>query len=440
MRILIISPEPWRKDNSFGNTYSSIFGQLEQVEIAHVYLLDGQPDLEPNVVAYYHIPESDVTKSLFRFGKKRVGYRANPQFAPEQPQADPTETSSPFYKRVLSFGKRKHWPILFFFRELVWKYGRVNYKGLMDFVNDFKPDLFFMPYYNVYYTNRLALYVKERLDVPMVMEMGMDHYTLKRVSWNPVFWIDRFVKRAMIRQLAGQSEMMFVISRKLKEELEEKLHLPCRILYKTPDTSRACQKYEGPKGTVRFLFTGNIYANRWKTLAMLAQELQRQDFGHLDIYTATPISASMRRALMIEGYSEIHPSVSQDKVIELQNSADVLVHAEAFDKANKLLVRCAISTKIMDYLSVGRCILAIGPDDISSIEYLSEHDLALIASSAGSLSDVISRLKQQPSIISHYSAQGVTYTKVSLDAQTMGRELFDDLQGVINHYHGKRQT
>lgn len=439
MRILILSNYPWKNNNSFGNTYSSIFKNVPNIEIAHIYMFDGNPDYQPNITRYYQILERDVMKSVFK-RSMRVGRQVYVDSSkPEQEDKLPVEKKATAgYGNLLSFGKRHHWQVLFWARELAWKFGKINYEGLMEFVNDFKPDIFFLPYSNVFYTNRLALYIKAHYDFPMVMEMAMDHYTLNRVSWSPFFWLDRFGKRRQIRQLVKQSEMMFVISKKLKEEIESHLNIPCRVLYKTPDKDRAAEPYNANQGTVRFLFTGNILSNRWKSLALLVKALKSQNFGHLDVYTANPISKAIDKALNVEGYSTIHPPVSQNEVIKLQNEADVLVHTEAFDRYNKSLVRCAISTKIMDYLSVGRCILAIGPSDISSIEYLSENTVALTANSEEELVDVIKRMKQDPSVISAYALRARDYSNSHLNAEQMRAELHDDLQKVIEKYYIKK--
>lgn len=438
MRILILSNYPWKNNNSFGNTYSSIFKNVPDIEIAHIYMFDGNPDYQPNITRYYQILERDVMKSVFKRSMKVGRQLYIDSSMPEQEDKLPVEKKATAgYGNLLSFGKRHHWQVLFWARELAWKLGKINYEGLMEFVNDFKPDIFFLPYSNVFYTNRLALYIKAHYNFPMVMEMAMDHYTLNRVSWSPFFWLDRFGKRRQIRQLVKQSEMMFVISKKLKEEIENHLNIPCRVLYKTPDKDRAAEPYKANNGTVRFLFTGNILSNRWKSLAMLVKALKSQNFGHLDVYTANPISKAIDKALNVEGYSTIHPPVSQNEVIKLQNEADVLVHAEAFDRYNKSLVRCAISTKIMDYLSVGRCILAIGPSDISSIEYLSENIVALTANSEDELVDVIKRMKQDPSIISAYALRARDYSNSHLNAEQMRAELLDDLQKVIDGYKKK---
>lgn len=432
----MLSQYPWNKENSFGNTYSSIFGKLDNVEIAHVYLMSGKPDYEPVVKKYYSISENAVISSFIKRDKKHaIGKEVYIDNQEVSDKSQSTRKERAWYEKVLSLGKRKHWRWMFWLRELAWKYGNINYEGLIDFVHDFKPDLFFLPYSQIFYTNRLALYIKAKTDIPMVMEMAMDHYSLKRVSYSPLFWIDRFAKRRMIRKLAGQSEKMYVISKKLKDELENSLGIPCRVLYKTPDTDRAAAPYKGAGKDVKFLFTGNIYSNRWKSLAMLAEVLKKKEFGKLDIYTATPITSAIKKSLDIEGCSELHPPVSQEEVIRLQNEADVLVHVEAFDKYNKSLVRCAISTKIMDYLSVGRCILAIGPADISSIEYLSDNNVALIADSEKELENVIDRMQRSPSVIAEYAQSSKDYTNTYLDATRIRQDFYDDLQEVIEKYN-----
>ena len=435
MRILILSNYPWKNNNSFGNTYSSIFSGVHDTEIAHIYMYSGIPDSVPNVTRYYQILERDVMKSVFK-RSMRVGKRVaiDREVNVLERETNRTKESNTSYSKLLSFGRKHHWHLLLWARELAWKYGMVDFDGLMAFVRDFNPDIFFLPFSNVFFTNRLALYIKDHYDVPMVMEMAMDHYSLHRISFNPLFWIDRFAKRRMIRKVAKKSEHIFVVSTRLKQLLEKDLGIPCTVLYKTPDSNRSIKPYVFSDATVSFLFTGNIFSNRWKSLAMLAKELKKHGFGHLSVYTASPITRSIKRALEVEGYSNVYPAVSQMEVIKLQNEADVLVHAEGFDEYNKSLVRCAISTKIMDYLSVGRCILAIGPPDIASIEYLSENNVALIAKNEEELSRIITLIQRNRQVIEEYAKKGLEYSKVFLSAPQMRQQLYDKLESIITNY------
>lgn len=438
MRILMLSQYPWKKDNSFGNTYSSIFGKIDNIEIAHIYLMAGMPDKEDVISCYYQIPENEVVKSCLKPWKKSIGagHVVRIEDKEKEYREDKIkEKSENIYGKLLGFGKCHHWSLMFFARELAWKYGKVNYDGMMSFIEEFKPDIFFLPFSNLYYTNRLAMYIKKHYDIPMVMEMAMNHYSLKRVSYSPFFWVDRFGKRAMIRKLAKKSEKIYVISKRLKDELESSLNRPCEILYKIPDETRASIPYGGAHNPIRYLFTGNIYANRWKSLNLLAEAIKESKAGVLDIYTANPITKSVDKALNVEGVSKIHGPVSQEKVIQLQNDADVLVHAEAFDITNKLLVRCAISTKIMDYLSVGRSILAIGPSDIASIEYLNDNNLALTADSKDKLIILVKSIYSNPNILMDYSKRGSEYISSQLNAKELRYRLYNSLNEVITSYN-----
>lgn len=235
----------------------------------------------------------------------------------------------------------------------------------------------------------------------------------------------------MIRKLAQKTEKIYVISQRLKDELEGSLNIPCEVLYKIPDETRESVPYRNVNNPIHFLYTGNIYSNRWKSLKLLADALKETKAGVLDIYTANPITSEISKALNIEGVSVIHKPVSQDKVIELQNEADVLVHVEAFDKANKLLVRCAISTKIMDYLSVGRSILAIGPADIASIDYLKDNDLALIVNQKDDIVKLVQEIKNNPQILIDYAKRGREFVNNHLNAKELRESLFNSLNTVI---------
>ena len=164
------------------------------------------------------------------------------------------------------------------------------------------------------------------------------------------------------------------------------------------------------------------------------KELKNNKLGCLDVYTASPISNSMKKALDVEGVSKLHNPVSQNEIIRLQSEADVLVHAEAFDLFNKLLVRCAISTKIMDYLSSGKCILAIGPHNIASMEYLQDNNLAVTANSVSELSEKVNTLLNNPQLIREYAERTSEFVRKNLNPVELRKSLYNDLKHIIDNY------
>ena len=432
MRILIVSDSPWRKDNSFGNTYSNRFSRIPEIEIAHIYTIAGDPEPDSNTLAFYQIPEGLVLKSVIKRSVEPAGRVVRPNTTGSVGETtDESPKPSSWYSKLVSFGKRHHWMSMFIARETGWRLGRIDWDGLLQFAKGFKPDLVFLPIFYTYYTNRIGLYLKRELGIPMVLEISMDYYTFKRFSLNPLFWIDRIFKRRMMRRLTNEASLMYVISDKLKIEYEKQFSLPIKILYKVPDPSRYSSPYKQIDAEkLQFLYTGNLYANRWKSLALLVDELKKTNLGYLDIYTATPINSKMSSALNVEGVSEIHPPVSQDDVVRLQNKADVLVHVESFDLANRLLVRYAISTKVMDYLNAKRCILAIGPSDVASVEYLRNNDIALVASGKEALSEIIMSMKEDESLVQKYANRSSDYVQSELDPEVINRGLLSDLKRI----------
>lgn len=434
MRILIISRSPWRLDNSFGNTYSSIFRDMKNIEIANIYLADGIPEYEPNVTAYYQVSEKRLMSSLKHpFAKDKVGNAVKINST----QSDDISEKRESYDAMLSVGKKRRWPILFLGREFLWKFGKIDYEGMSRFVADFHPDIIFLPYYYAAYVFRVALYLQKKFNLPMTGEAALDIYSLKQLSVDPFYWINRFYVRNWIRKAARHSALLYLISEKMRKDYTKYLKLPCKVLYKIPDFSRQQSEYTELHSPLKYLYTGNIGANRWKTLSLLAKSIQLSGTGHLDIYSPTPITSAIEKSLVIDGFSELHSPVTQDEVKELQNNADVLVHVESFDLANKMLVRYSISTKIMDYLCVGRTILAIGPSDIASIDYLKSNNAALVATSKKEIDEIVSMIKNNPEIIIDYSQKGLSFARTQMNSEEMKQALYNDLAQIIDEQKKK---
>lgn len=80
-------------------------------------------------------------------------------------------------------------------------------------------------------------------------------------------------------------------------------------------------------------------------------------------------------------YCTIHPPIPQSKALELQKKADILLFLEDVDGPDAKVARLSFSTKLTDYLSTGKCILAIGNKETAPMEYLSKNHAAIVAES-----------------------------------------------------------
>ena len=78
-----------------------------------------------------------------------------------------------------------------------------------------------------------------------------------------------------------------------------------------------------------------------------------------------------------------------DKIHEVYEKADILVHTEVENPTGNRFFKYSISTKIPEYLATGKNILFYGPKDIGLYQYLQTNNVASCASNINELSDAV---------------------------------------------------
>lgn len=80
----------------------------------------------------------------------------------------------------------------------------------------------------------------------------------------------------------------------------------------------------------------------------------------------------------------------------------MVIFAEALEGKEANAAKLSFSTKITDYISNGKCVLAIGKDYIAPIDYFQRNDSALIAHSKDEILRQIKRIVENPNIVDEY--------------------------------------
>ncbi|MEA5015881.1 MAG: hypothetical protein VB099_15105 [Candidatus Limiplasma sp.] len=423
MNILVLSRTPWRNDNSFGNTFTDIFQQDGLYHIIHVYCGSGHPNSTlPKKI--FKIDEGLVAKSILRrhipTGQTVTAGQGN----------RPESTAN----QAISHVKRHKWQILYWMQELVWLLGKWKTEDLVSFLENADIDLIFQPIYPSFYMNRISRFMKNYTQKPMVCFTADDAYTLKQFSLSPLFWIDRLLKRRAIRKTILSSELLYVISEAQKKEYEKIFNKPCKILTKQKDFSGLPRLKTAFHSPMRLVYAGNIGIGRWRTLGCLAQEIEkvnaRETRMELFIYTGTPITKSIRKALSGKG-THLSKPVPASEIAQIQSDADILIHAEGFRFGEGLRVRHSFSTKIVDYLAAGRCILALGRKNTASIEHLKKNNAALLAQSKAEIPSVLQRILKDRAILNTTAQNGWLCGQRYHNASALRKMLLEDLHAVV---------
>jgi len=123
--------------------------------------------------------------------------------------------------------------------------------------------------------------------------------------------------------------------------------------------------------------------------------------------------------------------VSYEKIPQIQEDADILVHVESMDLKERLEVRHSFSTKLVDYFYRSRCIFAVGTPDVASIEYLIKNDAALVATNVVEIKNQLNRIINNPSIINEYAIKAWECGKKNHQIHEIQNRLYNDLKSLV---------
>lgn len=401
MKKILTSTIPAWSQSTGANTFAAILEDIKGIDVANIYVRANLPDSKV-CSRYFQILESNVIKSIFN-RKIQTGKEVAHSTTIENSEDSELKSERKCYAY---FSKNRN-PIFLWGRELLWKFGRWNSKDLDNFLTDFNPDIFFFPIESYIYFNRLNSYIIQKCKPKMVIGfLWDDNFTYKQKRSLP-YYINRYFTRKSVRKLVKQCDEVFTICPKMKTECDATFHINSTIITKPIRGSEKNLYSRNKKNPIRLIYTGSLIIGRDKSLIALAnavKEINKEgQRALLDIYTNTSLKDDVYEKLNIPGCCQIKGSIPQSQVFEEQEKSDILVFVESFE--NKT-ARLSFSTKITDYLSSNRCILAIGPNDISSMEYFKEEDAAVCCNSEISILPALQSLIDNPKLIEKYAEKG----------------------------------
>lgn len=425
-RVLVVGINAWREDGT-AHTLMDIFRCWDPDRLALIYT---RADLPYTAVCnhYFRISESSVLRSIFRRHEAAGERVCNTAAAANATQAHAEH-------RRYARAHKLHSDLLPLLREAVWKLGRWKSKALREFIAGFNPDIIFLPIYPTAYMGRIQRYVSRLTGKPTVCYLADDNYSYDSCS-NIWKYLHRLWLRHHVGPIARACRQMFVIVDKEKEDTDRRFGTDSIILTKGIDFSGRTYRGHVPGKTIRFVYTGNLLIGRDKTLAMLADVINRTvgssgATAELYIYSQTEPSGAIL-ARLNRGNSHFCGRISRDDVQRVQQRADVVVFAEALAGKEANAAKLSFSTKITDYLANGKCILAIGRPYIAPVDYFRRNDAAVIATSEQEIESCVKAIVGNPGIIDAYGRKAFATAQRNHDRKMLDRRFVDAMMQVCS--------
>ncbi len=378
-KILIISHNPLSQVNNNGKTLVSIFEGIPEDNIYQIYLNSDIPDHCGNF-HYLQINEKQILRSIVK--------RKNLCCQEIKPNSENISVAT---IKVNSFGIH----VKRLLREYIWKTNLWKAR-LGEWLSDKQIDVVFFMAGDGLFAYDVYSFVLEHLSCKGCL-FFTDDYILGKSSYSPVAAYRQFLLKQKIRKTLAITKELYVISDEMKKAYFELFDIEGYVVRNFSVERKLesiTEKTKDTPGCIDIIYAGGLHYDRWKVLAEISNVLRRiNDSGkvkcHLKIYSAQRISDKIIGTLTLEGVSEFCGKASAKEIADLYANADVLLHVESFEKKAIASTKYSFSTKIPEYLSAGKCILAVGPSEVASIKYLAE--FACVISDSAELFNVLTR-------------------------------------------------
>lgn len=392
-KILVVCNNSFSSTRNMGKTLESLF-------------LDYPCDLLYQLYFYPELPDTNVCKQYYRITdndilKRREGICLS--LGDGLPSTTISENQVSYSRFVNAF---KNFDLVRLMRELIWVFGRWNTKGLVEWIGKIKPDVVFFCAGDSLFGYRITKAIKGKYS-PVLVTFITDDYILPRKKISPFWWIRRNLVFNRMRDMVKESKILITISDKMRKKYEEIFNKSSIVAMNISGSKLEVDVGKGSDEKVIFIYAGGVHFKRYKTLRLLAMAIQKYNMSNkrnkaeLRIYSNQKIEDKILRKIVVEGASSFEGSLSSEELKVALNKCSFPVHVESFDKHAIECTRLSVSTKIPEYLSLGKPIVAIGPSEVASMEFLKTAALCITEPSLlpGAISSLIENKELQQQLI-----------------------------------------
>ena len=387
MRVLVISNNSFSKTENNGKTLCSIFSGFEPDDLAQLYLgIDENPN-EDCCNNYYRVTVVDILRAMFN----RIPTTTNSHNDLISSIKNNKKTKVPWYCR-----KIYKWN---FVREHVWTSKTWDSPDLERWIEEFRPQAIFTMLSSILYVHKIAIRLSERYNIPMFVYFTDDYY-LNSTKKGLKGLVRLRILRKQYKETIAKAHTAYAIGEKMQKTYSTIFSKPFGILGNAIDVDK--YSHLSPKkiekgDTIVISYIGALHSNRWKTISALGKfvkEVNRRLDGNkvcIKVFSSTGLRTKMSTAFRESGV-EFCGVLDAEGVIKQMEESHFLLHAESFDKRNRTYVRYSVSTKISEYLSSNRMIIAYGPHEVASMELLNDNNLGCCLTDLDTKEEIVRKL------------------------------------------------
>lgn len=360
-RVLIISNNPINNNANNGKTILSFFEGYPREMLFQLYFSNEQPTVD-KCEEYFQLTDKDVALNLGNSGRVlKVNGNHN--------CSHPSTSSLRFLKNI---------HFIRWLREKSWSRLKYLPSKLVSWIDNINPELIFFCAGDSNFAYNIVEKIQKRMGTRLFTFITDDYIT----QYFSLSFFKSIRRKNTFRKLEmtlNRTERLFVISEKMSDYYKK--------IFDVESTVAINNYYPGNTIESSFnevkvlVYAGSLYYNRDKELYKLSKALSRVNEtsivkATMYVYTNSKLAATSIRRFAKKNCI-IRSAVNQDELRVIYQKSDILIHVESPLRKYKQLTKFSLSTKIPEYMSMKKCILGVGPNDVGSIEYINKFGVVI---------------------------------------------------------------
>ena len=416
INVLVISNNCFSKTKNNGKTLASFFRDWDSINISQLYFSSEIPDDE-YYMNYFRISDKDVLYNCITKRKtcgKRVDLKKQEAYSQDK-------------KKIIVINE-----LTLLIREYFWRKCEWETKELNDWILYNQPNIVFFCAGDSIFAYNIAMRIVDKYHLKLAIYFT-DDYIISKKSTSPFFKVRRSLLKDKMSESIKTCDAFFTISPKMREAYKKVFNKESHLLLNSTNLHSE-NKNDQSKEDFILVYAGNLCYGRERIIAYLARAIKEYNNKYyprkvkLKIFSGEKVSKKTIRRITVNDTSEFCGSLDKDELKKQLNNCNMVVHVESFSKREKNITRFSLSTKISELMSLEKCILAIGPEDIGSMEYL--------ASSAYCINDLKFLKQKIENILNNTEEQNIlahkAYKKYLTDLENKKNEFKTLLTKIVN--------
>ena len=371
-KVLVISHNVFSKNTSMGKTMDTFFRGWDKKNIAQLYFHSEIPTSDV-CINYYKFTDVDAIKSiLFRYQRGQVMTKNDIQLKRD----DSSNTGS--LTDIYNFG-RKRTPLTYILRDTLWDFAAWKTEKLVKWIKNFGPEIIFFASGDYEFSYKIAFKLANDFNIPLITCCFDDYYLYNKNENSRLGRMRHKHFMHIVKQVMKRSSYIFTVNDLMADKYSKIFNKECPVLYTATNFNESLLNANQRSG---ISYLGGLGLERDKQLVDIGRTLKEMQNsiipGYIDVYSGETDPSLLKQMTMINGI-KFHGSVSQNKVEKIIANSLVVIHTESFNSVIKRRVMYSLSTKIPDSIAGGACLLAYGPAEVASIDYLIKNRAAFVA-------------------------------------------------------------